>query len=70
MDSSPSPHVNSVHHHPHYLHIREFFIVFGGVLLCGGIVGVSMWAYLKSTRTAPPLDEKEWAVKEVGDEDE
>jgi hypothetical protein len=59
------PHVNSVHHHPHYLHLREFLIIAIGVAVCAGILGVTIWAYLKE-----PPSEHNWAVKDLSQEDE
>ena len=41
------PFTNSVHHHPHYLHVKHFFPIIAGVVVAAGIVAVCVWAYLQ-----------------------
>ena len=40
------PHVNSVHHHPHYMNMRMFTIAVISVFALAGIVAIGVWVTL------------------------
>jgi len=64
------PHRNSVHHHPHYAHMRGFVFILLGVIAALGIAGVVVWQLTRPTPLAAEHDY--WSPSsdsETGDSD-
>ena len=62
------PHVNSVHHHPHFMTLRTFFIAAVIVAFVALLIGITVWLVLRSKNTR---DEEFWKSRITpGDSDE
>lgn len=45
------PHTNSVHHHPHFFHLKEFFIWAGIGVLGLAVIAVLIWYFTMPSMT-------------------
>ena len=50
------PHINSIHHHPHYMKLPVFFIVILVTFVILGAIGVIVWAVLRNQNSSNGIE--------------